>query len=150
MNTDIIAELHESDNKKAYALLQQLEMISEESSELYGYLEDFIEMTVDLNSFIRVRGFRLACAQAKWDAENRLNTDLDMLLRTLDDEKPTAVRQCLAALHKVVICKPDLGERILRKMDEMDLSKYKDSMALLIRKDMEALARKISENQGGK
>ena len=55
MNTDIIAELHESDNKMAYALLQQLEMISEESSELYGYLEDFIEMTVDLNSFIRVR-----------------------------------------------------------------------------------------------
>ena len=34
MNTDIIAELHESDNKMAYALLQQLEMISEESSEL--------------------------------------------------------------------------------------------------------------------
>ena len=148
MNTDIIAELHESDNKKAYALLQQLEMISEESSELYGYLEDFIEMTVDLNSFIRVRGFRLACSQAKWDSENRLDADLDILLRMLDDEKPTAVRQCLAALYKVVICKPNLGERILRRMDEMDLSKYKDSMAPLIRKDMEALARKITEKQG--
>ena len=89
-------------------------------------------MTEDSRSFIRVRGFRLACAQAKWDAENRLDTDLDILLRMLDDEKPTAVRQCLAALHKIVICKPNLGERILAGMDEMDLSKYKDSMAPLI------------------
>ena len=125
-------------------------MISEVSSELYGYLEDFIEMTEDLNSYIRVRGFRLACAQAKWDAENRLDADLDMLLRVLDDEKPTAVRQCLAALHKVIICKPNLGERILARMDEIDLSKYKYSMAPLIRKDMEALARKITEKQGEK
>lgn len=73
-----------------------------------------------------------------------------MLLRMLDDDKPTAVRQCLAALHKVVICKPNLGERILSRMDEMDLSKYKDSMAPLIRKDMEVLARKITEKQGEK
>lgn len=46
--------------------------------------------------------------------------------------------------------KPNLGKRILRRMDEMDLSKYKDSMAPLIRKDMEALTRKITEKQGEK
>ena len=57
-------------------------------------------------------------------------------------------KSILAALHKVVIWKPNLGERILARMDEMDLSKYKDSMASLIRKDMEALARKITEKQG--
>ena len=57
-------------------------------------------------------------------------------------------KSILAALHKVVIWKPNLGERILARMDEMDLSKYKDSMASLIRKDMEALAHKITEKQG--
>ena len=57
-------------------------------------------------------------------------------------------KSILAALHKVVIWKPNLGERILARMDEMVLSKYKDSMASLIRKDMEALARKITEKQG--
>ena len=35
-------------------------------------------------------------------------------------------------------------------MDEMDLSKSKDTMASLIRKDMEVLARKITEKQGEK
>ena len=57
-------------------------------------------------------------------------------------------KSILAARHKVVICKPNLGERILARMDEMYLLKYKDSMASLIRKDMEALARKITEKQG--
>ena len=57
-------------------------------------------------------------------------------------------KSILAALHKVVIWQPHLGERILASRDEMALSKYKDSMASLIRKDMEALARKITEKQG--
>lgn len=59
-------------------------------------------------------------------------------------------KSILAALHKAVIWKPNLGERILARMEEMDLSKYKDSMAPLIRKDIEALARKITEKQGEK
>ncbi len=57
-------------------------------------------------------------------------------------------KSILAALHKVVIWKPNLGERILARMEEMDLSKYNGSMGPLIRKDMEVLARKITEKQG--
>ena len=45
-------------------------------------------------------------------------------------------KSILAALHKVVIWKPNLGERILARMDEMDLSKYKDSMRPLLEKDI--------------
>lgn len=91
------------------------------------------------SSFVRTRGFRLACAQAKWDVDEKIEKNLDRLLSMLDDQKPTAVRQCLAALHIVVLYKPNLAERIGEKLDTMDLSKYKDSMRPLIQKDIEEL-----------
>ena len=60
-------------------------------------------------------------------------------LSILDDEKPTAVRQCLAALHNVVLYQPKLSEFIEIKLDQMDLSKYKDSRSPLIQKDIDEL-----------
>ena len=64
------------------------------------------------------------------------------LLSMLEDEKPTAVRQCLAALHQVVLYQPHLIEKIEEKLKAMDVSKYKDSMRPLVEKDVGAL-RKI-------
>ena len=57
----------------------------------------------------------------------------------LDDEKPTVVRQCLAALHMVVLYQPGLADRIEAKLDAMDLSGYRDSMRPLIEKDIAEL-----------
>ena len=56
------------------------------------------------SSFVRVRGFRLCCAQAQWDSENKLERHIDELLAILDDDKPTAVRQYMSAvgLHRFI------------------------------------------------
>jgi len=97
--------------------------------------EDFLGLLGSESAFVRVRGFRLACAQAKWDTENKLGTHLDRLLTMLDGEKPTAVRQCLAALGPVVRTKPDLAVRIRSSLDSMEPSRYGSSMAPLIEKD---------------
>lgn len=136
---DIIAGLQSKDDREAYRLLLLLEQRSEESDELYGCLEDFLGLLHSKSAFVRVRGFRLACAQARWDAEDRLERHLDALLTMLDDPKPTAVRQCLAALGPVILHKPGLRGRIAVKLDGMDLSKYKDSMRPLIGRDIQAL-----------
>ena len=71
---------------------------------------------------------------------------MNVKLVKVEEEQKSSVE----ALHKVVIWKPNLGERILARMEERDLSKYKDRMGPLIRKDMEVLARKITEKQGEK
>lgn len=72
----------------------------------------FLEM-IDSNKYvIRVRGFRLLCKQAKWDSENKINEKIDKILSKLDDEKPTAVRLKLKAVHDVIIYKKDLNEKI--------------------------------------
>nr|WP_326185271.1 SufBD protein [uncultured Oscillibacter sp.] len=136
---DIIAGLKSKRNVDAYQLLLMLERESAESNVLYDCFEEFIGLLKSESSFVRVRGFRLACAQARWDVEHKIEKNFDTLLIMLDDEKPAAVRQCLAALRTVLSCKPDLAGRLAEKLRAMDLSKYPDSMAPLLRKDIEEM-----------
>lgn len=140
---DIFAGLQSENNREAYQLLLLLEQRSAESAELYDCLEDFLGLLRSKSAFVRVRGFRLACAQARWDAEGRLERHLDTLLAMLDDPKPTAVRQCLAALRDVALYKPGLRSGIEAKLNVMDLSKYKDTMRPLIEKDIQALRERL-------
>lgn len=136
---DIIAGLQNKNDKEAHQLLLQLESRSAETDELYAYFEDFLGLLKGKSSYVRTRGFCLICALAQWDHENKIEQNIDTLLSMLDDEKPTAVRQCLAALHNIVLYKPDLSETIEAKLDQMDLSKYKDSMSPLLEKDIDEL-----------
>lgn len=136
---DIISGLKNSNSKEAYELLLELEKQAAESDILYGYFDDFVKLTNDESSYVRIRGFRLVCAQAQWDTENKLGKNINALLCMLSDVKPIAVRQCLAALHSVVLYKPELTNSIIEQLQRLDLSKYKDSMAPLIEKDIEEL-----------
>ena len=136
---DIISGLQSKNNKEAHQLLLQLEVQAAGSNELYDRFADFLDLLNSKSSFVRTRGFRLACAQARWDVEHKIEKNLDRLLCMLDDEKPTAVRQCLAALHMVVLYQPGLADRIEAKLDAMDLSGYRDSMHPLIEKDIAEL-----------
>ena len=136
---DIISDLQNKKNKEAYQLLIQLEIESAESNRYYTYFEDFIKLLTSNNSYVRVRGFRLACAQAPWDLEHKIENNIDSLLAALDDEKAIAVRQYLTALHLVVLYVPKVNEKIKHKLDSLDLSKYQDSMIPLLKKDMKEL-----------
>lgn len=143
---DIITKLQSGNNSEAYQLLLLLEQRSAESGELYGCFEDFLGLLNSKSAFVRVRGFRLACAQARWDTEDKLERNLDALLAMLDDPKPAAVRQCLAALGPAVRVKPGLRDRTAARLDRLDLSKYKDSMRPLIEKDIRALREWMEAN----
>ncbi len=136
---DMLTGLRSKDNKEAYRLLLLLEEESERCSDLYGCLDDFLSLLRDESSLARTRGFRLACAQARWDREGRLEKNLDALLSMLDDEKATAVRQCLPALRQVILYLPELKATVKKKLEEMDFSKYKESMVPLLQKDVDQL-----------
>lgn len=131
--------LYDKDDKKAYHALLELEVRSAESDTLYSHIVQFLEMLAHEKSFVRVRGFRLVCAQARWDHKRVIEAHLDTLLAELEDDKSTAVRQCLAALHGLVLFLPELSQAIACKLRTLDCSKYSDSMRPLIEKDMKAL-----------
>lgn len=143
----MLAQLQSKNSTEAYQFLQLLERESEESDSLYGSLDDFLILLKDKSSLVRTRGFRLICAQARWDRDGWIGAHLEELLSTLDVEKATAVRQDLAALHQVVRFLPELGPQIGKKLDGIDLSKEKESMVPLLQRDIQELRNLIREEK---
>lgn len=141
---ELLATLTGSDNRQAYAALQDLEAISRKSDQLLVKMPVFAEMVTSKRSFIRVRGFRLLCQQAKWDQEGELDCLLPVALAILADSKPTVLRQALAALHEVVKAKPQLRQLIVQQTAAIDCSKFnQETIAPLIEKDIAELQQLI-------
>ena len=134
-----IENLYNEDNNSAYKTLLELESITAKSNELYSYFDLLLEMLHVEKTFIRVRGFRLICCLAKWDTENKINNNIDVILKELEDIKGTSVRQCLEKLNLILIYKNELTDIIKSKITSLDLSKYKESMQSLIKKDLECI-----------
>lgn len=136
-----IARLYEKDTKEAYAHLLELEAISREGNTLLPYLGEFIAMLQSDQYTLRMRGFRLLCLQAQWDTEGVIDAAIENILRALNDDKPTAVRQVLQYLVFLVTHKKHLSGQIVQAVRKINLSQYKDSMAPLIGKDIDVLLR---------
>lgn len=132
-----IENLYNEDNSSAYKTLLELETITTESNELYNYFNDLLKMLNNEKTFIRVRGFRLICCLAKWDKENKINKNINVILNKLEDEKGTSVRQCLEKLNLILMYKVELTEVIEDKIRNLDVTKYKESMRVLIKKDID-------------
>ena len=132
-----VENLYNEDNNSAYKTLLELETITTESNDLYNYFDEFLKMLNNDKTFIRVRGFRLICCLAKWDNENKINNNIDVILKELEDEKGTSVRQCLEKLNLILMYKIELTDVIDNKVRNLDLSKYKESMQSLIKKDID-------------
>ena len=132
-----VENLYNEDNNIAYKTLLELETITTESNDLYNYFDEFLKMLNNDKTFIRVRGFRLICCLAKWDNENKINNNIDVILKELEDEKGTSVRQCLEKLNLILMYKIELTDVIDNKVRNLDLSNYKESMQSLIKKDID-------------
>ena len=137
--TVIIEALQDKDDRKAYALSKEISAKSAASDEYYSCFDGFAGLLSAKSSYVRTRGFVLCCAQARWDEEGKLKNAMLGMLALLHDEKPTVVRQCLAALHEVILYRPELHEVIKSEVEKIDVSKYKDSMSPLIKKDIDEL-----------
>lgn len=127
------------DTRQAFAVLRELERLSEESDALYPDTARFADMVKSGAYAVRVRGFRLLCKQARWDTENVLDRYMEDALSILEDEKPTAVRQALTALRDVVPYKRALWPLIRQRAEAIDVTRYKDTMWGLLEKDVQEL-----------
>lgn len=136
---NLLCLLEDKDSAAAFETLKELERLSDTSDELYPYINKFLSLLDSESYVMRVRGFRLFCKQAKWDIDDVIEHKLDSALKILNDEKPTAVRQALTALHEVVRHKGKLHEKIRCKVLDIDFLRYKDTMHSLIAKDIDSL-----------
>ncbi len=85
----------------------------------------------------------MICNQARWADKGQIEVVFSQMKALLYDVKPTVVRQCLGALHEVILYRPEMIELIRDAVNKIDLSVYKDSMSPLIKKDMDELLGQI-------
>ena len=142
MDKEIIDILYGEETTKIYKDFQKIEEIVKNSNQLYLHFNEFIKMLKSDKSFIRVRGFRIICLLAKWDKDNKIESNIDILLSTLDDDKPTSIRQHLKSLDTLLTYKPNLINIVLNKIKTLNYTKFKDTMSPLIKKDIEYLLKK--------
>lgn len=141
---DITSILTDKDDKTAYENIKRMAAESENSDKYYSCLSDFADLLNNEKSYVRTRAFIMCCKQARWDTERKLDELLPKMLLLLHDEKPTVVRQCLSALKELAQYRPELNGAIEAELNTMDLSKYKDSMAPLIEKDIAELMKHLT------
>lgn len=136
---ELLKKLSDEDDKAAYESAKQISAESSETDKYLCLIPALAEMLQDKSSYVRTRAFVLICNQARWANDGQIASVLDRMIPLLNDPKPTVVRQCLSALHEVVLFRPELSDRIKNAADAIKPDNYKDSMAPLIEKDLAAL-----------
>lgn len=123
-------------NREAYRALQSLQEASELGNAVYAYIDAFIEMMRDSNSYVRTRGLTLIACNAKWDEEGKIDGIIDEYLDHATDDKPITARQCIKSLPKLAEAKPNLMPHIASSLRQTDISQCADSMKSLIQNDI--------------
>lgn len=129
--------LYNKDDKEAYCVLKELELLCSESDELYQYFDEFLNMLVNEKSYVKVRGYSIICSLAKYDKENKINNDIEKIIKVFDDNVSTSIRQYLAKTNILILYKPELSDIIIEKIKKMDISGFKETMISLINRDID-------------
>ena len=130
------------DTVRGYELFIELTKELSKNNKYYDMIDELIPLLKSNNAYVRIRSFCLLCYEARWDDENRLDDCIDEMLELLHDDKPVVVGKCIEALHELLIYK-DYSFKVEKALNNIDLNKYKDTMAPLIQKDIEALKKTI-------
>lgn len=146
INTAEIFELlFDKNNNTAYKALRELQEKSENSDEVYPYMDRLGDMLDSDNSYIRTRGLTLLACNSKWDKDNKIDEIIDKYLKHITDVKPITARQCIKLLPTIAENKPELKDNIVSALQKADISFYDDSMQPLIYKDIQKSLKEIQK-----
>jgi hypothetical protein len=110
---------------QVFLLLQNRSLLFDD---VYPHWDTFRSKLKSDNSYQRSIGLMLIAENAKWDSENRMESNIDEYLKLLGDEKPIPIRQCIQSLGKIASAKPGLNAKIASKLISLDLIAVKETM----------------------
>lgn len=145
MKQDVLEKLTSKDDKYACAYSEKIISESRKTDEWYDCFDGFASLLNHPKSLVRNRAITILAANAQWDKDNKFDRIMPEYLSHITDEKPITVRQCIKALAEVGQAKPHLIPEILSALQSADLSRYKDSMCPLIKKDILETVEKLAE-----
>ena len=100
--SSFVASILDHQDQRANEALIEMEQLSNESSMFYPYLSIFQAMMDASHKQMRIRGFRMYCAVAKWDTRLRMESGFLNALAILQDDDENNVIQALQALEELI------------------------------------------------
>ncbi|MBO1679629.1 hypothetical protein [Bittarella massiliensis (ex Durand et al. 2017)] len=143
----LVQRLCAGDEREGYAALKELLARSRAGRDVYSHWEELAALLTSPSSYRRTRGALLLLQNARWAAPEVLARWTPQLLALLQEEvRATALRQYLRAWEGAVGDVPALAVPFCRALEGLDLDRYGESMAPLLRRDRARLLRAL---QGG-
>ncbi len=118
---------------QAFLLLQSRSVFADD---VYPYWDIFCSKLKSNNSYQRNIGLMLIAENVRWDSENKMESISDDYLELINDEKPITIRQCIQSLEKIIVFKPELKDKIIRRLISFDLMNVRETMRKLILLDI--------------
>lgn len=86
--------------------------------------------------YARTRAFVLIAKNVSWDSRKKIDRNIDRLLKTVDAEQATTVRQCIQSLPLIAAAKPGLRQRIAEALRAINPEKYPVRMRSILTEDI--------------
>ena len=140
-----VKKLTEKNNDAAYAALCTLEAESEASAAVCAFWDAFAAMLDDKRTYVRMRGMVLLACNAQWAGPEQVMEMLERYLAHITDEKGAAARWCVQRLPQFAAACPGCFPRARQALLCADLSRYSESMASLLERDIRAALKRLPE-----
>lgn len=132
----VLTLLTAKDTKEALMAFKKLEAVCLGEPIYMDKLESFLPALNAETPSGRGRAFKFFMINARWDSQNIIDTHLEEILAILDDSKAPIIRQCIPYLVYLTEAKPEMTPLIRQKLENLDLSQFKESMQSLIKRDI--------------
>ena len=136
-----VKKLTGKNNDAAYAALCTLEAESEASAAVCAFWDAFAAMLDDKRTYVRMRGMVLLACNAQWAGPEQVMEMLERYLAHITDEKAAAARWCVQRLPLFAAAGRSARQALLCA----DLSRYSESMASLLERDIRAALKRLPE-----
>jgi hypothetical protein len=140
-----VKKLTGKNNDAAYAALCTLEAESEASAAVCVFWDAFAAMLDDKRTYVRMRGMVLLACNAQWAGPEQVMEMLERYLAHITDEKAAAARWCVQRLPQFAAACPGCFPRARQALLCADLSRYSESMASLLERDIRAALKRLPE-----
>lgn len=110
--------------------------LEKEPGLFYPYWERFAGMLDHPNGFFRSAAAQVVAYLAAADKERRLDAILDAYLNILDDEKIMVARYFAQTIHLVAKARPDLREKIVARLLDVDATHHAEDRKDLLKADV--------------
>ena len=137
----LIALLPEKNDDLRYCAFLVLQARSRTHGDVYPFWDRFAAMLDDPNSYQRNIALRLSAENVRWDREGKFSALFPAWMAHCRDEKFITCRQALQSIPTWAPFAPELAEKAVRFLLELDFSRLRESQRNLALTDlMDALA----------